>query len=104
MPVEPEAPPWFTDCGGVAHDDVDGLERNVEFFGHHLADSDMQAMAHVHLAEEGRHAAVSIDGDVGGKLIGSERRLCALRKSLADRQHGIERDGSADRDHERAAA
>ena len=41
---------------GVAHVDLHGLERHVELFRHHLADGDEQAVAHVHLAEEGRHA------------------------------------------------
>ncbi len=104
MPVEPEAPPWFTVSGGVAHDDLDGLERHVEFLGHDLADGDVQAVAHVHLAEIGMHAAVGIDRDVGRQLIGGKRRLRSLRVSRVDRQHGVERHGSADRNDQRAAA
>ena len=91
-------------CGGVAHDDLDALERNVELFRHDLADGDMQPVAHVHLAEIGRHAAVGVDRDVGRQLIGRQRRLGALRVSLADRQHGLQRDGGADRNDQRAAA
>src|SRR5262249_53342718 len=54
---------------------------------------DEQALAHVHLAEEGGDGAVGIDGDVGGELIGRERRLGALREGFADAEHGIERTG-----------
>ena len=89
--------------GGIAHDHGDGLERHVELFRHHLADGDEQALAHVHLAEEGGNGAVGIDGDVGGELIGRERRLGALRECFADAEHGIERDRRADGDHQRAA-
>ncbi len=67
---------------GVAHVDLDGLERHVELLGHHLADSDEQAVAHVHLAEEGRHGAVGVDGDVGRELLRRQRRLAALRERL----------------------
>ena len=88
---------------GVAHDHLDVSERNVELFRHDLADGDVQPVAHVHLAEIGRHAAVGIDRDVGRQLIGRQRRLGALRVGLLDRQHGLQRDGRADRDHQRAA-
>ena len=71
--------------GGVAHDHLDGLERHVEFFRHHLPDGDEQALAHVHLAEEGGDGAVGIDRDIGGELVGRQRRLGrALRERLAD--------------------
>ncbi len=38
---------------GVGHEDLDALERHVELFGDDLADGDIEALAHVHLAEEG---------------------------------------------------
>jgi len=50
--------------GGVAHDHGDGLERHVEFLRHHLPDGDEQALAHVHLAEEGGDGAIGIDRDI----------------------------------------
>jgi hypothetical protein len=56
----------------------------------------MQSVAHVHLAEIGGDAAVGVDGDVGRQLVGGERRLGILRKSLVDRQHGIKRHRGAD--------
>ena len=94
--------------GGVAHDHGHGLERHVELLRHDLADGDEQALAHVHLAEEGGDGAVGIDGDVGGELVGSERRLRplrqgTLREGLADAEYGVEPDRRADRDHQRAA-
>jgi len=89
--------------GGIAHDDGDRLERYVELLRHHLADGDEQALAHVHLAEKGGDGAVGVHRDVGGELIGRERRLGALREGLADAEHRIERDRRADRDDQRAA-
>ena len=75
MPVEPEAPPWFTLVAVSPMIHLDGLERHVELFGDDLADGDEQAVAHVHLAEEGGDGAVGIDGDVGRELVGRQRRL-----------------------------
>src|SRR5207247_6618177 len=37
---------------GVAHDDGDAIERHVELLGDDLADRDIDALPHVHLAEE----------------------------------------------------
>ena len=48
------APPWFTLVAVSPMITVTRLERHVELFGHDLADGDEQALAHVHLAEEGR--------------------------------------------------
>ena len=89
---------------GVAHVDFDGLERHVEFFRHHLRDGDVEPVAHVHLAEEGRDAAVGVDRDVGRQLIRRQRWLCSLSKSSLHRQHAVERHRRADRDDQRAAA
>ena len=69
MPVEPEAPPWFTLVAVSPMIDRDGPERHVELFGDDLADGDMQAVAHVHLAEIGRDGAVGVHRDVGGQLV-----------------------------------
>ena len=88
---------------GVAHVDLDGLERHVELLGDDLADGDEQAVAHVHLAEEGRDRAVGIDGDVGGELVGRQRRLRPLSMRLADREERLEAHRHADRHDERAA-
>ncbi len=104
MPVEPEAPPWFTEVAVSPMMTLTRSNGDVEFLGHHLADGDVQPMAHVHLAEKGRHAAVGVHRDVGRKLIGRERRLGALRVGLVDRQQGVERQAGADRDHQGAAA
>ena len=105
MPVEPDAPPWFTVVRGVAHVDVHGLERHVELFGDDLADRDEQAVAHVHLAEEGRDGAVGVDGDVGGELSGVSGGFapCAIRL-VACRVSSSSADRRADRDDERAGA
>ena len=90
--------------GGVSHDHGDGLERHVEFLRHHLPDGDEQALAHVHLPEEGGDGAVGIDRDIGGELVGHQRRSCrALRERLSDVEHGVEPDRHADRYDQRAA-
>ena len=89
--------------GGIAHVDLDRLERHVELFGDDLADGDEQAVAHVHLAEVGVDGAVGIHGDVGRELVRRQRRLGALGAGLADRQQGIEAHRHADRDDERTA-
>ncbi len=89
---------------GVAHEHRHGLERNVELFGHHLADGDEQAVAHVHLAEERRDRAVGIDRDVGGELVRHQRGLRALRMRRIDREQRVEAERRADRHHERARA
>ena len=88
----------------VAHVDGDVLERDVELLADHLRDGGMQAVAHVHLAEEGRHAAVGADRDIAVELLGMQRRLGALRQRLAGRLDEVEADGAADRDDERACA
>ena len=90
--------------GGVAHVDLDGLERHVELLRHDLADGDEQPVAHVHLAEEGRDGAVGVDGDVGGELVGRQRRLRALRERIVDAEQHVEADRRADRNDERAGA
>ena len=88
---------------GVAHDDLDALERHVELFGDHLADGREQALPHIHLAEERRHGAVRVDGDVGIELARHERRARSLRGGRLDGENGVEADRHADRDHEGAA-
>ena len=90
--------------GGVAHEDLHGLERHVELFGDDLADRDEQAVAHVHLAEVGGDGAVGVDGDVGRELVRRQRRLGALRVRLVDRAEQFEPDRRADRDHQCAGA
>ena len=87
----------------VAHDHGDGLERHIELLRHHLSDGDEQPLPHVHLSEERRHAAVSIDGDIRGQLIRGERGLCSLCDRIADLEHGRKPDRHADRDDERSA-
>ena len=72
--------------GGVAHVDLDALERNVELLGDDLPNRHEEAVAHVHLAEEGRDGAVGIDGDVRRQLVRRQRRLGALRGGLLHRQ------------------
>ena len=85
---------------GVGHVHLHPLERHVELFGHHLADRDVESLAHVHLAEEGGDRAVAVDGDVGGELVRHQRRAGALREGRVDREHGVEADRHADRhDH-----
>jgi len=91
-------------AGGVGQIELDGLERHVELFGDHLADGDGDAVAHVHLAEEGGDGAVGIDGNVGRELVGRQRWFdSGLCMGLADGEDGVEADRHADRDDERAA-
>src|SRR5258708_4899851 len=47
----------------VAGDHRDAAVRNVELVGDDLADRDIDALAHVHLAEERRDMALAVDGD-----------------------------------------
>ncbi len=82
--------------GGVAHDHRDGFEGHVELLRNHLANRDEQALPHVHLAEERGDAAVSIDGDVGGELIGHQRRARALGERRIDAEHRLQADGHTD--------
>ena len=84
-------------------------ERHVEFLGHHLPDGDMQPVAHIHLAEKGGDRSVGIDRDVGGQLVGRQRRLHGggaaggLRIGLAHRQYGVKAHRHADGNDQRAA-
>src|SRR5262249_33547301 len=90
--------------GGVPHHHRDAAARHVELFRHALADGGEQPLPPVHRAEEGRYGAVGLDRDVGVELARDERRLAALRGGRIDRQHGVESDRHADRDHQRARA
>ena len=54
---------------GVAHDDGDAFDCDVEFLGDDLTDGDIDALAGVHLAEEGGDAAVLLDGEPGIQLV-----------------------------------
>ena len=73
MPVEPDAPPWFTLVAVSPMNTFTLGERRVEFFGNHLRDGDGDAVAHIHLAEIGGDRAVGIDGDVARELIRRQR-------------------------------
>ncbi len=48
---------------GIAHDDVDLGDVDVELVGDDLRDRDVERLAHVHFAEEGGDAAVGQDRD-----------------------------------------
>jgi len=50
---------------GVAHHDLDGLERHVEFFRHHLRNCNVEPLAAINLAVEGQDRAVGVHRDVG---------------------------------------
>ncbi len=76
---------------GIADENLDGPERNVEFLSHHLPDRDGESLAHIHFAEIGRRGAVGIDGKIGGKLIRGERRLGGDRRCVVSRLDRIER-------------
>ena len=56
---------------------VDLVEADVELFGDDLRHRDVEPLAHVHLAEEGLHAAVGQHGDPGIELGRHERRLAS---------------------------
>ena len=60
--------------GRVAHDHRDATHLDIELFGHDLRNGHLEAVAHVHLAEEGLHAAVGQDGDPGIELAGQRLR------------------------------
>jgi hypothetical protein len=89
---------------GIAHLHAHLLERDVELLGDDLRDGDVHALAHVHLAEIGGHAAVGKDGDPGVELVRCQGRLAARggagRHALAHR--GGDRAGNGDADDERA--
>ena len=55
---------------------VDAVEADVELLGDDLRDRDVDALAHVHLAEEGGDAAVGQDRDPGIELVGQQRAAC----------------------------
>ncbi len=61
----------------VAHDDFDAFERDVEFFGDHLRDGDIDTLAHVHLAEVRGDVAVGQHRNPRIELIGRQRRFAA---------------------------
>src|SRR5262249_16242769 len=61
---------------------------------------DIDALPHVHLAEEGSHAAVGQHRDPRIELVGSERRLVCTRRLAECRVSGA---GHHDADNERAA-
>ena len=100
MPVLPLAPPWLTVERGVAHHDTDPFDRHIELLGDDLGDRDIDALAHVHLAEIGDDTAVGIDGELAVELVGRERRLDRARPAVG----GGETAGNAERDDERAGA
>ena len=89
--------------GGVGQEQLDTFERHVEFFGHDLCDGDGQSVTHVHLAEERGDRAIRVDCDIGRQLIRCQRRPRALRESGSDARHGLEREGSADRNDQGAS-
>src|SRR5262249_46137197 len=73
---------------GVAHDHGHALERDVELVGDDLADRDVDALAHVHLAEEGGDPTVGTDRDPGVELIRRERRFRGVAPGLTDHTTG----------------
>ena len=81
----------------IAHHDLDALEGDVEFFGNYLADGDVHALAHVHLAEVGGHVAVGKYCDPRIELIGCQGRLRA-RGFVT--QRFVQCTGNAERDDE----
>src|SRR5262249_17530268 len=85
--------------GGVAHYNIDPLERQFELFGDDLGDRDIDPLAHVHLAEIGDDVAVRLDGKPAAELIGRERRLYGTAGF-----GGGDAAGDADRDDERTGA
>jgi hypothetical protein len=88
-------------AGGVAHDDVDALEGQVQLLRDDLGDRDLEALAEIDLSEVGRGAAVGMDRDPRVQLAGGERRLGA-GAVLAERRAGGEGHGSGN--DERAGA
>ena len=88
----------------VAHDDVDALEREIEFFGHHLLHGDIDALAHVHLAEVGGGVAVGQYRDPRVELVGQQGWLACGNGWFAGgslRQRRFNRAGQGDADNQR---
>src|SRR5438067_1369688 len=84
-------------AAGVAHDDIDLVEADVQLFGDDLRHRDVEPLPHVHLAEERLNAAVWQHGDPRVELTRHERRLArGLRHDFAHRR--------GERDNERAGS
>ena len=85
--------------GGIAHHNIDPLDRHVELLSDDLGDRDIDPLAHVHLTEIGDDIAVRLDGEPAVEPVGRERRL----HGAADLGGG-DAAGEADRDDERTHA
>ena len=71
---------------GVTHGDVDFVQRHVQFVGHNLGHRQVNALAAVHLAEIGHHAAIGSDADPGvqsGGRWAHQDRGSGLRSGVA---------------------
>ena len=79
---------------GVAHQHVHLVAGDIELVGHDLRDRDLEALPHVHLAEEGLHAAVGQHRHPGIELGRHQRRLARgdLRRRLGERWRGERND------------
>ena len=93
-------------AAGVAHDEVDAVERHVEFLGDHLRDRCAEPLAAVDLAVVGGDRAVLVDGDIGIELVGLERtrRGEFMRRCIGPIGGGERDDESAGGGNESAAA
>ena len=81
----------------IAHDHVDLVERQIQFFGDDLGDGNVHALPHVHLAEESRHPAALVDLEISIEL---PRREGApqgplLRRHSPTRRRGHQRNDQA---------
>ena len=100
MPVLPEAPPWLHVNAVSPMTTFTRSNGDVELFGHDLGDRDVDALAHVHLAEEGGDAAVGQHGDPGVELVGHRAAACRAGWRLAQARVAT-RAGHGDADDER---
>ena len=86
---------------GMALHHADTIRGEIEFFGDHHDPADFSALPHVDLAYPADHAAVLIDADVTGELVGFE----AETRSLGASGIGLLREaGQQNCDREGAAA
>jgi hypothetical protein len=51
--------------GGIADENVDGLERHIKFFGDHLRERDLESLPKISLAGKNRNRAVGVHRDIG---------------------------------------
>ena len=80
---------------GVAHDDVHGLQRRLQFFGQHLRQGGNRPLAHLDLAGETGHPAILADPQEGIE-VGRQAPPPALAAALLRQRPIAQRDKDED--------